>query len=265
MKSGKVWLVGAGPGDAALITVKGLHAIRQADALVYDRLVCAELLAEAPDGCEMINVGKNPNHHLVPQPEINQILVDCAQRGLNVVRLKGGDPYVFGRGGEEAQALALAEIPFEVVPGISSAIGGLAYAGIPVTHRDYASGFHVITGHLRQGNEPQDWATLAKLEGTLVILMGMTQLATICQQLIAGGKAPTTPAAVVMYASHQQQQVASGTLLTLVDQVAAQGLSAPALIVIGDVVRLREILAFTPEILSLSSIPSLIYPNALAL
>ncbi|WP_145520107.1 uroporphyrinogen-III C-methyltransferase [Yersinia mollaretii] len=257
MKSGKVWLVGAGPGDAALITVKGLHAIRQAEALVYDRLVCAELLAEAPDGCEMINVGKNPNHHLVPQPEINQILVDCAQRGLNVVRLKGGDPYVFGRGGEEAEALALAGIPFEVVPGISSAIGGLAYAGIPVTHRDYASGFHVITGHLRQGSEPQDWATLAKLEGTLVILMGMTQLATICQQLIAGGKAPTTPAAVVMYASHLQQQVASGTLTTLADQAAAQGLSAPALIVIGDVVRLREILAFTPETLSLSSIPSL--------
>lgn len=265
MKSGKVWLVGAGPGDAALITVKGLHAIRQAEALVYDRLVCAELLAEAPDGCEMINVGKNPNHHLVPQPEINQILVDCAQRGLNVVRLKGGDPYVFGRGGEEAEALALAAIPFEVIPGISSAIGGLAYAGIPVTHRDYASGFHVITGHLRQGNEPQDWATLAKLEGTLVILMGMTQLATICQQLIAGGKAPTTPAAVVMYASHQQQQVASGTLTTLADQATAQGLSAPALIVIGDVVRLREILAFTPETLSLSTIPSLINPNSLAL
>ncbi|MFA3760424.1 uroporphyrinogen-III C-methyltransferase [Yersinia sp. 2544 StPb PI] len=265
MESGKVWLVGAGPGDAALITVKGLHVIRRADALVYDRLVCAELLAEAPDGCEMINVGKNPNHHLVPQTEINQILVDCAQRGLNVVRLKGGDPYVFGRGGEEAETLALAGIPFEVVPGISSAIGGLAYAGIPVTHRDYASGFHVITGHLRQGNEPQDWATLAKLEGTLIILMGMTQLTTICQQLVAGGKAPTTPAAVVMYASHQQQQVASGTLLTLADQVAAQGLSAPALIVIGDVVRLRDVLAFTPELLSLNAIPSLIYPKSLAL
>ncbi|MEG1222970.1 MAG: uroporphyrinogen-III C-methyltransferase [Hafnia sp.] len=258
MRSGKVWLVGAGPGDAALITVKGLHAIRQAEALVYDRLVCAELLAEAPDGCEMINVGKTPNNHLVPQPQINQILIDCAQRGLNVVRLKGGDPYVFGRGAEEAEALALAGIPFEVVPGISSATGGLTYAGIPVTHRDYASGFHVVTGHLRQGNEPQDWATLAKLEGTLIVLMGMTQLSTICQQLIAGGKAPTTPAAVVMYASHQEQKIASGTLLTLADQTSAQGLSAPALIVIGDVVNLRDTLAFTPQALSLNVIPALI-------
>ncbi|KER02435.1 uroporphyrin-III C-methyltransferase [Photorhabdus temperata subsp. temperata Meg1] len=257
MNSGKVWLVGAGPGDAALITVRGLHCIRQADALVYDRLVSPDLLSEAPDRCKMINVGKTPNYHPVPQRQINQILVECAQQGLNVVRLKGGDPYVFGRGGEEAEALALAKIPFEVVPGISSSIGGLACAGIPVTHRDYASGFHVITGHLRQGNEPQDWATLAKLEGTLVILMGMTQLASICEQLIAGGKAPTTPAAVVMHASHQQQQVASATLLTLAQQVAAQGLTAPALIVIGDVVRLRETLACRRERLLLASVSSL--------
>ncbi|MFZ1875139.1 MAG: uroporphyrinogen-III C-methyltransferase [Chania sp.] len=254
MKSGKVWLVGAGPGDAALITVKGLHCIRQAQALVYDRLVSADLLQEAPSNCEMINVGKKPNHHPVPQPQINQLLIDCAQRGLNVVRLKGGDPYVFGRGAEEAEALAQAQIPFEVIPGISSAIGGLAYAGIPVTHRDYASGFHVITGHLRQGNQPQDWATLAKLEGTLVILMGMTQLASICQQLIASGKAATTPAAAVMYASHRRQRIAAGTLATLVDQVTAQGLTAPALIVVGQVVNLREVLAFMPEQIALPSV-----------
>lgn len=244
MRNGKVWLVGAGPGDAALITVKGLNCIRQAQVLVYDRLVNAELLQEAPSDCEKINVGKNPDHHPVPQPQINQLLIDYAQRGLNVVRLKGGDPYVFGRGAEEAEALAQLQIPFEVVPGISSAIGGLAYAGIPVTHRDHASGFHVITGHLRQGNQPQDWATLAKLEGTLVILMGMSQLAAICQQLIAAGKSATTPAAVVMHASQPRQQVATGTLATLAEQVAAQRLCAPALIVIGNVVNLREILAF---------------------
>ncbi|MFC0228395.1 uroporphyrinogen-III C-methyltransferase [Serratia aquatilis] len=256
MNNGKVWLVGAGPGDAALITVKGLNCIRQAQALVYDRLVNPELLQEAPSDCEMINVGKNPDHHPVPQPEINQLLVDCARRGLNVVRLKGGDPYVFGRGAEEAEALAQAEIPFEVIPGISSSIGGLAYAGIPVTHRDYASGFHVITGHLRQGNQPQDWATLAKLEGTLVILMGMTQLEAICQQLIAGGKPASTPAAVVMHASHQQQQIAAGTLATLVEQVAAQGLTAPALIVVGNVVDLRKRLTFIPQRQPLAVIPA---------
>ncbi|WP_431225797.1 uroporphyrinogen-III C-methyltransferase [Serratia sp. L9] len=255
MKSGKVWLVGAGPGDASLITVKGLDCIRQAQALVYDRLVSAELVQQAPGDCEMYNVGKNPDRHPVPQPQINQLLVDCARRGLNVVRLKGGDPYVFGRGAEEAEALAQAQIPFEVVPGISSAIGGLAYAGIPVTHRDYASGFHVITGHLRQGNEPQDWGQLAKLEGTLVILMGMTQLASICQQLIAGGKPASTPAAVVMHASQQRQKIAAGRLDTLVEQVAAAGLTAPALIVVGNVVNLRECLAFVPEQLPLAVIP----------
>ena len=174
--SAKVWLVGAGPGDPGLITVKGLSCIRQADALVYDRLVCADLLAEAPVGCELINVGKRADHHPVPQEEINGILIRQAQLGRQVVRLKGGDPYVFGRGGEEAEALALLGIPFEVVPGITSAIGGLAYAGIPVTHRSHASAFHVITGHLQAGKAPLDWATLARLDGTLVFLMGMSQL-----------------------------------------------------------------------------------------
>ncbi|MBJ7221583.1 MULTISPECIES: uroporphyrinogen-III C-methyltransferase [unclassified Brenneria] len=257
MNNGKVWLVGAGPGDATLITVKGLHCIRHADVLVYDRLVSSDLLVEAPADCEMINVGKMPDHHPVPQPQINQTLVECAQRGLNVVRLKGGDPYVFGRGGEEAEALALSGIAFEVVPGITSAIGGLAYAGIPVTHRDFSSGFHVITGHLRQGNQPQDWAALAKLDGTLVILMGMAQLSAICQQLIAGGKSPATPAAVVMYASRQQQRTVSGMLATLADEATAAGLSSPALIVIGDVVRLQSVLSFTPEPLTLAAVSSL--------
>ncbi len=249
--NGKVWLVGAGPGDPSLITVKGLHCIRHADVLVYDRLVCKELLAEVPAGCEMINVGKTPNNHPIPQDEINQILVAQALMGRNVVRLKGGDPYVFGRGGEEVETLAQSGIPFEVIPGITSAIGGLAYAGIPVTHRDHASSFHVITGHLQQGKDPQDWPTLAKLQGTLVILMGMSQIETICQQLIEHGKAATTPAAAVMCASHQVQKIAQGTLATLPQDVLREGIKSPALIVIGNVVQLQKLLQFTPTVMQL--------------
>ncbi len=249
--NGKVWLVGAGPGDPTLITVKGLHCIRHADVLVYDRLVCKELLAEVPAGCEMINVGKTPNNHPIPQDEINQILVAQALMGRNVVRLKGGDPYVFGRGGEEVETLAQSGIPFEVIPGITSAIGGLAYAGIPVTHRDHASSFHVITGHLQQGKDPQDWPTLAKLQGTLVILMGMSQIETICQQLIEHGKAASTPAAAVMCASHQVQKIAQGTLATLPQDVLREGIKSPALIVIGNVVQLQKLLQFTPTVMQL--------------
>lgn len=255
--NGKVWLVGAGPGDPSLITVKGLHCIRQAEALVYDRLVCKELLAEVPAGCEMINVGKTPNNHPIPQDEINQILVAQALMGRNVVRLKGGDPYVFGRGGEEVETLAQSGIPFEVIPGITSAIGGLAYAGIPVTHRDHASSFHVITGHLQQGKEPQDWPTLAKLQGTLVILMGMSQIETICQQLIEHGKAASTPAAAVMCASHKVQKIAQGTLATLPQDVIREEIKAPALIVIGNVVQLHKLLQFTPTVMQLDEMMDL--------
>ncbi|MDR0805906.1 MAG: uroporphyrinogen-III C-methyltransferase [Enterobacteriaceae bacterium] len=245
MSKGKVWLVGAGPGDASLITVKGLHCIREANVIVHDRLVNPELIAQAPVHCQIINVGKNPNHHPVPQDQINQILIEHALAGKNVVRLKGGDPYVFGRGGEEAESLAQQQIPFEIIPGISSSIGGLAYAGIPVTHRDYASSFHVVTGHLCQGNEPQNWHALAQIDGTLIILMGMTRQEEICQLLIEGGKSPDTPAAAVMYASQQRQKIAKGTLSTLKDEIERQQLHAPALIVIGKVVNLSEILAFT--------------------
>ena len=251
---GKVWLVGAGPGDASLITVKGLHCIRNADVLVYDRLVCRELLEEASADCELINVGKTPNNHPIPQDEINQILVAQALMGREVVRLKGGDPYMFGRGGEEVETLAKVGIPFEVVPGITSAIGGLAYAGIPVTHRDHASSFHVITGHLQQGKEPQDWATLARLQGTLVILMGMSQIDTICAQLIEHGKPADTPAAAVMYASRNVQQSAAGTLATLPEDVIRAGIKAPALIVIGEVVQLQSLLQFTPTAMQLNEI-----------
>lgn len=256
MNKGNVWLVGAGPGDAGLITVKGLHCIQSADVIVHDRLVNPELIAQVPEHCEIINVGKEHDYHPIPQEEINQILVKYALAGKQVVRLKGGDPYVFGRGGEEAEVLAQHGIQFEIVPGISSSIGGLAYAGIPVTHRDYASGFHVITGHTAQGNEQQNWKVLAQLEGTLIILMGMTRLADICQQLILHGKSPATPAAVIMYASHPKQDRAIGTLKTLAAKVEEKNLHAPALIVVGEVVNLSTMLSFTPASLTFSEISS---------
>ncbi|WP_342324599.1 uroporphyrinogen-III C-methyltransferase [Kosakonia sp. BYX6] len=242
--NGKVWLVGAGPGDPGLMTVKGLACLRNAQAVVYDRLVNPVLLEEAPPACEFHDVGKEANCHPIPQPQINQILIDCARRGLRVVRLKGGDPFVFGRGSEEAQALREAGIACEVIPGITSAIGGLAAAGIPVTHRDHASSFHVVTGHLRAGNQPQEWHKLAALPGTLVVLMGMAQLREICAALIDGGKPALTPSAVVMHASTPLQQVVSAPLARLADASEAAGFHAPALIVVGKVVSLREVLAF---------------------
>lgn len=257
MSKGKVLLVGAGPGDASLITVKGLLAIREAQVIVHDRLVNLELISQAPPHCQIINVGKTSNHHPVPQEQINQILVEHALAGKNVVRLKGGDPYVFGRGGEEAEALAHEEIPFEIIPGISSAIGGLAYAGIPVTHRHYASSFHVVTGHMCQGNEPQNWDVLAQLDGTLIVLMGMTRQEEICQRLIDGGKSPDTPAAAVMYACQQRQEIAKGTLTTLKDEIVRKKLHAPALLVIGHVVNLSDVLAFTARQIDISHEPLL--------
>ncbi|CNL20638.1 uroporphyrinogen-III C-methyltransferase [Yersinia alsatica] len=257
MSIGKVLLVGAGPGDASLITVKGLLAIREAQVIVHDRLVNLELIAQAPANCQIINVGKNSNHHPVPQEHINQILIDHALAGKNVVRLKGGDPYVFGRGGEEAECLAQHNIPFEIVPGISSSIGGLAYAGIPVTHRHFASSFHVVTGHMCQGNEPQNWNALAQLDGTLIVLMGMSRQEEICQRLIKGGKSPDTPAAAVMYASQQQQEMAKGTLSTLKDEIARKKIHAPALLVIGNVVNLSDVLAFTSHPIDINHEPLL--------
>ncbi len=245
MSKGKVWLVGAGPGDASLITVKGLHCIRHAEVIIHDRLVNSELLAQAPASCLIIDVGKTLGHHPVHQEQINALLVKHAGEGRQVMRLKGGDPYVFGRGGEEAEQLAKDGLTFEIVPGISSAIGGLAYAGIPVTHRHYASSFHIVTSHMCQGNDPQNWHALAQIKGTLIILMGMTRLTEICQQLIEGGMFAGTPVAVVMYASQSRQQIAKGTLTDIHLKVERQKLHAPALIVVGEVVNLQEILTFT--------------------
>jgi uroporphyrin-III C-methyltransferase len=192
-----VFIVGAGPGDPGLITVRGLTCLRQAQVVVYDRLVSLRLLDEAPDTAERINVGKVPGRHVWSQAAINALLIDQASQGKTVVRLKGGDPFVFGRGGEECQALAAAGIPFSVIPGVSSAIAVPAYAGIPVTHRNYASTFTVVTGHTcGPDTDAVDWRTLAQVE-TLVILMGLRRLPSIARQLIAHGRAPETPVAVI--------------------------------------------------------------------
>ncbi len=236
--------MGAGPGDIGLLTVKAMETLRRADSIVYDRLVDSSLLAARKPQCKLIYVGKEPSHHPIPQEEIEQILVNEARNGGLVVRLKAGDPYVFGRGGEEGEVLYDAGIPFEVIPGITSAIGGLVYAGIPVTHRDYASSFHVITGHLKKGHDPLDWQSLARLEGTLVFLMGMTNLQAICEKLIRNGRSPETSVAVVEWASRSHQRSVVGDLTSIHEIVQKKGIHNPALIVVGDVVKLRPKLNF---------------------
>ena len=235
---GYVYIVGAGPGDPDLITVRGLRCLRRADVVVYDRLAPLQLLAEAPLQAELINVGKMPDHHPCPQSAINALLVDKARQGNVVVRLKGGDPFVFGRGGEECQALAAAGVSFEVVPGISSAIAAPAYAGIPVTQRGLASAFAVVTGHTSGADTfAVDWAAFAQID-TLVILMGWRHLPEIVQQLIAHGRPSDTPVAVIHWGTTAKQVVVQGTLATIDDD--AKALRPPVVIVVGPVVDLRQ-------------------------
>lgn len=241
---GKVYLVGAGPGDFKLITLKGLEVIKEADVIVYDRLVNKKLISEIKSSCELVYVGKESSKHTMKQEEINKLLVIKAKEGKLVVRLKGGDPYVFGRGGEEAEELYNNGIPFEVVPGITSSIGGLCYAGIPITHRDYASSFHVITGHLKDEDSSLDFKALAKLNGTLVFLMGMSNLKDISEKLINAGKALETPAAVINWGTWARQKTAVGTLEDIYEIAVKEGLESPSLIVIGKVVELRDKLNF---------------------
>src|SRR5260370_12892314 len=214
---GRVFLVGAGPGDPELITLKGLRCLRQAQVVVYDRLICPDLLDEASSQAIRVFVGKEPGRHSMKQEEINMLLITYAQQGRLVVRLKGGDPFVFGRGGEEALALADAGIPFEIVPGVSSAIAVPAYAGIPVTHRDLATSFTVVTGHEQRNNTSSsvNWETLAALEGTLVIMMGVETLPYITQRLLAGGLQPNTPAAVIQQGTVAQQRIVTDTLVNI--------------------------------------------------
>ena len=242
--NGTVYLVGAGPGDPDLITVKGLKLLRTADVVVYDRLIHPDLLDEINPRAERIYVGKETGSHSSPQEEINRYLVDWARRGRMVVRLKGGDPFVFGRGGEECVALAAAGIPFQVVPGISSPIGVPAYAGIPVTYRGLSAAFTVVTGHSCESAEDPDWAALARA-GTLIILMGLRRLPEIAGTLIDSGSSPDTPAAVIASGTMHNQTVIDGTLRDIADKT--RHLEPPATVVIGDVVSLRPFLSWFNE------------------
>ena len=238
--SGLVSLVGAGPGDPELITVKGMRCLEQADAVVYDYLANDELLDYCPPFAERHYVGKQAGAHFRSQEEINRLLVELAQQGKRVVRLKGGDPFVFGRGGEEAEALEAAGIPWEVVPGISSGLAAPAYAGIPVTHRDWASSVAFVTGHEdpKRGRGRVDWEGLGRSADTIVVYMGMHKLQEISRRLIEGGRSPETPAAAIRWGTLSSQEAVVGTLGTIADDVAAAGLKSPAVVVVGDVVRL---------------------------
>jgi len=238
---GKVFLVGAGPGDPDLLTLKAEHVIKSADIVLYDKLVDERVLALVPKKVELLDVGKDPNHHKVPQQRINDLLVTYAKKGKRVVRLKGGDPYVFGRGGEEAEELVAHGIDVEIVPGISSAVAVPAYAGIPVTHRKYASTLTIITGHEAAGNELK-WDVLAQLDGTLVILMGVGALAENVANLIAFGKPAQTPAAIIAQGTTSRQKVVVGVLDDIARKAEQANVEAPAVLVVGDVVKLAHIL-----------------------
>ena len=235
-----MYLIGAGPGDPGLLTLRAAAVLQRADVVLHDALVGPGVMALIPDGAEVVDVGKRSGGHAVSQGEINEQLVRHAREGKAVVRLKGGDPFVFGRGGEEAEALADARIDFEVVPGVTSAVAVPAYAGIPVTHRDMASAFQVITGHAADDTEHGiDWGAVARTPGTKVVLMCVERIASVAEGLVAGGMPPTTPAAVIRSGTTASQEVLVSTLGKVGAEVKRQGLSAPALAVIGDVVRLR--------------------------
>lgn len=239
---GKVWLVGAGPGDPGLLTVKGAQLLGSADVVVYDRLASPALLALAPEGAERVAMGKEPETPGAFQTQINDALVRHALAGKRVVRLKGGDPFVFGRGGEEAEAVRAAGVDYEIVPGITSAIAVPAYAGIPVTHRGVSTSFTVVTGS-EDPTKPDssvDWAALAKVSGTLVVLMGWRALPSIVEALVAAGKPANTPAALVSWGTTPRQRTVSGTLADIVDKGKAGGISNPVISVIGPVAGLRE-------------------------
>ena len=240
-EKGKVWLAGAGPGDAGLLTVKTRQLLCEADVIVYDALVSEEILCQIPDHVERIYVGKRSGHHPVPPEEINAILLQEAQKGKRVLRLKGGDPFVFGRGGEELELLTAHQIPYEIVPGVTSASAVPAYAGIPVTHRDYTSSFHVITGHPRKGGKLQiDFDALVRLNGTLIFLMGITAMESICSGLLEAGMEPDMPAAVLERGTTAAQRSVVSDVKHLPKEAKKAGIGMPAIIVVGKVCRLGE-------------------------
>ncbi|MBM7573221.1 uroporphyrinogen-III C-methyltransferase [Aquibacillus albus] len=238
---GKVFLVGAGPGDPDLITVKALKCIKQADVILYDRLVNKDLLKEAKPGADLIFCGKLPNFHMMKQETINYMLIKFAKQGKVVTRLKGGDPFVYGRGAEEAEALAENGLEYEVVPGITAGIAAPAYADIPLTHRELGSSFAVITGHCKKGM-PKDikWDSLANAVDTLAIYMGIGNLPFICDQLISHGKSKHTPVGIIQQGTTEDQRTVVGTLETIVSVAEEAEIKNPAMIVVGEVVRFRE-------------------------
>ena len=242
--TGEVYLVGAGPGDPDLLTFKAARLLQSADVVLYDRLVSPAIVDMARRDAQRLYVGKRRADHSVPQTQINQLLVDLALQGKRVARLKGGDPFVFGRGGEEIELLAKHRIPFQVVPGITAANGAACYAGIPLTHRDHAQSVRFVAGYLKNNAVDHDWSTFQSTTETLVFYMGLMGLPVICEQLQAHGRAPDTPVALIQQGTTLEQSILVGTLATMVDLVARAQPSAPTLIIVGDVVRLHDSLAW---------------------
>ena len=241
---GKVYLVGAGPGDPELLTLRAVRLLERADVVVYDHLVSSAVLDFVPKTAERIYAGKRRNEHTMRQEQINALLVKLALEGKQVVRLKGGDPFIFGRGGEELQTMAAQGVAFEVVPGVTAASGVSSYAGIPLTHRDYAQSCIFVTGHLKDGTADLDWPSLVRPRQTVVIYMGLGGLPEICRQMILHGAPSDLPIAVVQDGSISTQKVVTGTLANMAERVAQAKLKSPCLTIIGEVVKLHESLAW---------------------